>query len=108
MERRLLALRLTGLGWYVATCIVVGVVGGVALDKWLGFKPLFTLLGILLGTTAAFYGLFKMIQPLIQPAAPAGKSSASQDKPGDGAPPNGEKPQSTDSNDDRNDDGGNP
>ncbi len=67
MNRRLLALRLTGLGWYVATCIVVGVVGGVLLDQWLGLKPLFTLLGILLGTTAAFYGLFKMIQPLITP-----------------------------------------
>ena len=67
MNRRLLALRLTGLGWYVATCIVVGVVGGVLLDKWLGLKPLFTLLGILLGTTAAFYGLFKMIQPLVRP-----------------------------------------
>ena len=67
MDRRLLALRLTGLGWYVATCIVAGVVGGVALDLWLGLKPLFTLLGILLGTTAAFYGLFKMIQPLIRP-----------------------------------------
>ena len=67
MNRRLLALCLTGLGWYVATCIVVGVVGGVLLDKWLGLKPLFTLLGVLFGTTAAFYGLFKMIQPLITP-----------------------------------------
>lgn len=67
MNRRLLALRLTGLGWYVASCIVIGVVGGVALDKWLGIKPLFTLLGILFGTTAAFYGLFKMIQPLLTP-----------------------------------------
>lgn len=67
MDRRLLALRLTGLGWYVATCIVAGVVGGVALDLLLGLKPLFTLLGILLGTTAAFYGLFKMIQPLLRP-----------------------------------------
>ena len=66
----LLALRLTGLGWYVATCIVMGVVGGVVLDKWLGLKPLFTLLGIGFGATAAFYGLFKMIQPLIAPEAP--------------------------------------
>ncbi|PKB71396.1 MAG: hypothetical protein BZY87_05945 [SAR202 cluster bacterium Io17-Chloro-G6] len=70
MERRLLALRLTGLGWYVAACIVTGVVGGVALDKWLGLEPLFTLLGTLLGTTAAFYGLFKMIQPLLRPEQP--------------------------------------
>jgi len=67
MNRKLLALRLTGLGWYVASCIVAGVVGGVLLDKWLGIKPLFTLLGILLGTTAAFYGLFQMIKPLIDP-----------------------------------------
>ena len=67
MNRTLLALRLTGLGWYVASCIVVGVVGGVLLDTWLGLKPLFTLLGILFGTTAAFYGLFQMIKPLIDP-----------------------------------------
>ena len=67
MNRRLLALRLTGLGWYVGSCIVIGVVGGVFIDKWLGLKPLFTLLGIAFGTTAAFYGLFKMIKPLITP-----------------------------------------
>ena len=70
MQRRLLALRLTGLGWYVATCIVVGVAGGVFLDKWSGLKPLFTLLGLLLGLTAAFYGLIKMIQPLLRPEQP--------------------------------------
>ena len=84
MNRRLLALRLTGLGWYVATCIVVGVVGGVLLDQWLGLKPLFTLLGILLGTTAAFYGLFKMIQPLITPE----QSGETDDK----SPSNGGNP----------------
>ena len=77
MDRRLLALRLTGLGWYVAACIVVGVVGGVALDKWLGLEPLFTLLGTLLGTVAAFYGLFKMIQPLVTPE----QSSKHDEKP---------------------------
>ena len=67
MNRRLLALRLTGLGWYVATCIIAGVLGGVALDKWLGLTPLFTFLGLMFGITAAFYGLFKMIQPLLRP-----------------------------------------
>ena len=65
MNRRLVVLRLTGLGWYVATCIVAGVLGGVWLDKLLGLEPLFTLLGVLLGTVAAFYGLFKMVRPLI-------------------------------------------
>ena len=73
MNRRLLALRLIGLGWYVAGCIVVGVVGGVLIDQWLGTKLLFTLLGLALGTTSAFYGLIKMIQPLIKPEPLTGK-----------------------------------
>ena len=73
MNRRLLALRLIGLGWYVAACIVVGVVGGVLIDQWLGTKLLFTLLGLALGTTSAFYGLIKMIQPLIKPKPLTGK-----------------------------------
>ena len=73
MNRRLLALRLTGLGWYVASCIVIGVVGGVLMDEWLGTKLLFTLLGLAFGTTSAFYGLIKMIQPLIKPEASNGK-----------------------------------
>jgi ATP synthase protein I len=81
MERRLLALRLTGLGWYVASCIVIGVVGGVALDQWLALKPLFTLLGILLGITSAFYGLFKMIQPLLRPGEPEDKSNSDGGNP---------------------------
>jgi len=58
------------------------VVGGVALDKWLGLKPLFTLLGILFGTTAAFYGLYQMIQPLITPEQP-GQSGESDEKSSD-------------------------
>ena len=65
MDRRLLALRLLGLGWYVAACIVVGAVGGIYLDRFSGLTPLFTLLGVLLGTVAAFYGLFKMVRPLL-------------------------------------------
>jgi F0F1-type ATP synthase assembly protein I len=70
-----MALRLIGLGWYVAACIVVGVVGGVLMDQWLGTKLLFTLLGLALGTTSAFYGLIKMIQPLIKPEPLNGKNT---------------------------------
>ena len=65
MNRRLLALRLFGLGWYVAMCIVIGAVGGIWLDRLSGLTPLFTLLGVLLGTVAAFYGLYKMVRPLL-------------------------------------------
>ena len=84
MNRRLLALRLTGLGWYVATCIIGGVFGGVALDKLLGLTPLFTFLGLLFGLTTAFYGLFKMIQPLLrieQSGEPDDKSSSNGGSP---------------------------
>ena len=59
------ALRFIGLGWYVAACIVVGVVAGLGLDHLAGTRPLFTLLGILLGTFAAFYGLYKLVLPLL-------------------------------------------
>ena len=58
-------LRLTGLGWYVAACIVIGVVGGVFLDKLLGTVVLFTLLGIFLGSVLAFWGVYKMVLPAL-------------------------------------------
>ncbi|PKB83150.1 MAG: hypothetical protein BZY88_02905 [SAR202 cluster bacterium Io17-Chloro-G9] len=61
----LIALRLTGLGWYVATCLVLGILGGVGLDKLLGTTPLFILLGTLLGSVVAFWGLYKMVQPIL-------------------------------------------
>lgn len=74
MNLWVLALRLTGLGWYVALCIVFGVVGGLALDGLLETKPLFMLLGILLGSVVAFWGLYKMVQPLMNAAATQGKN----------------------------------
>ncbi len=79
MDRRLLALRLLGLGWYVAACIVVGAVGGIGLDKLLGLTPLFTLLGVLVGTVAAFYGLFKMVRPLLNNNISSGKPRSNGD-----------------------------
>ena len=59
------ALRLTGLGWYVAACVLVGVFGGLGLDALLGTKPIFTLLGIILGSVLAFWGVYKMVLPII-------------------------------------------
>ena len=62
------ALRLTGLGWYIAICMVLGVLGGIGLDNLLGTKPLFILLGTLLGNAVAFWGLYKMVQPILNAA----------------------------------------
>ncbi len=74
MNLWVLAVRLTGLGWYVALCIVFGVVGGLALDELVGTNPLFMLLGIVLGSVVAFWGLYKMVQPLLNAAASQGKN----------------------------------
>ena len=65
MNGFLLALRLTGLGWYIAICIVAGVVGGLGLDKLTGTAPLFTLLGTVFGSIVAFWGLYKMVLPIL-------------------------------------------
>ena len=65
MNSWVVALRLMGLGWYVASCIVLGIVGGLGLDKLVGTTPLFTLLGTVLGTILAFWGLYKLVRPII-------------------------------------------
>lgn len=64
-ERYAVAVRLLGMGWYVATSILGGVLGGLWLDGRTGLDPLFTLLGLMLGLVAAFYGVYKMAVPLL-------------------------------------------
>lgn len=75
-----LALRLTGIGWYIATCMVGGIVGGVFLDGWLGTKPLFTLVGLFLGLAVAFYGTYRLLQPFLVDMRPP-NAPPSKDKP---------------------------
>ncbi len=53
--------RLIGIGWYFAVCIVVGVGGGVLLDKQLGLTPILTLVGLALGLFFAFWGGYRML-----------------------------------------------
>ena len=65
MQRWPRALRLAGLGWYIATCILMGTLLGVWLDQWLGLAPILTLTGIGLGLATAFIGLFRMVNSVI-------------------------------------------
>ena len=60
-----MALRVAGLGWYVALCIVFGVVGGLWLDSKVDTSPIFMLLGTILGVVVAFFGIYKMVVPLL-------------------------------------------
>jgi hypothetical protein len=48
--------RLLGIGFYVATCIVLFTVGGKVLDAELDTGRLFTLVGLALGLVCALYG----------------------------------------------------
>ena len=59
------ALRLTGLGWYIAFCVVAGIVLGILMDKFTGLSPLFTIIGVVLGSFLAFWGVYKMILPVL-------------------------------------------
>ncbi len=57
------SLRYIGIGWYIATCIVVGILAGVWLDGKVGLAPLFTLVGLFLGLAAAFWGVYRTLFP---------------------------------------------
>ena len=58
-------LQLVGVGWYIAICIVGGLLVGLWIDGKLGALPIFSLTGIILGTVIAFYGMYKMVVPLL-------------------------------------------
>ena len=60
-NRIAMALRLLGIGWYVAVCIGGGTYGGFLLDRQLGWSPLLTLLGLGLGIAVAVIGMVRMI-----------------------------------------------
>jgi ATP synthase protein I len=60
------ALRFIGVGWFVAISILLGVWGGLWLDAKLGTAPIMVLVGLFLGLAVAFYGVYRMLLPLIR------------------------------------------
>lgn len=62
MSRWAAALRLTGVGFYVAACILGGVLFGLWIDNKLETRPLFILLGLAVGLVVAFAGVYRMIR----------------------------------------------
>ena len=53
--------RLLGIGWYFAFCIIAGIVGGVLLDRQVEIDHIFTFLGLFLGLVLAFVGGYVML-----------------------------------------------
>ena len=60
------ALRLTGIGWYVVASILGGTLLGVFVDDRLGTGVIFTTIGVLVGSILAFYGLYRAVIPIVE------------------------------------------
>ena len=65
MDRRLAALGLAGVGFFVAGSIILGVLGGRWLDGKLNSEPVCLIVGLILGIVVAFYGVYTMLRPFI-------------------------------------------
>ncbi len=74
------ALRLTGLGWYIACCVVAGIVLGIVLDRLTGLSPLFAIVGVILGSILAFWGVYKMILPVLYGSRNPGAANQGRDE----------------------------
>jgi len=46
------------IGIRMGVSVVIGVGGGLLLDNWLGTRPIFTLIGMVLGIAAAMYTIW--------------------------------------------------
>ena len=60
-----LALRVSGMGFYIAVCIVGSIALGIWLDSLLGTRVVFFLAFLSLGLVATFYGIYRMVAPLM-------------------------------------------
>ncbi len=65
MKRWVAALGLTGIGFYIAGSIILGLLGGLWLDSKLNSEPFFLIAGLILGIVVAFYGVYNMLRPFI-------------------------------------------
>ncbi len=66
MDRLPPTVRLTGLGFYLALCIVCCVVGGAQLDGLLDTGRLFAVLGLLLGLVLGLGGSFVLLLEVLK------------------------------------------
>ena len=62
MSRRMAALRLVGVGFFIGSSIVLGIFAGLWIDSKLD-TSLFWLIGLILGLMVAFYGVYQMLLP---------------------------------------------
>jgi len=64
--RWVVALRLVGVGFYIAGSILLGVVGGLWLDSKFNTTPILVIVGLLVGLAVAFWGVYQMLLPFLR------------------------------------------
>ncbi len=74
VSRMLPALRLIGVGFFIAGSILLGVVTGLWLDERFNTSPVLVLIGLLVGIMVAFYGVYRMLEPLFGKKQNKGKN----------------------------------
>ncbi|MFC1904312.1 AtpZ/AtpI family protein [Chloroflexota bacterium] len=65
MSRWEAALRLVGVGFYIGGSILLGALAGLWLDSRLNTAPILVIVGLIVGITVAFYGVYQMLLPFI-------------------------------------------
>jgi F0F1-type ATP synthase assembly protein I len=65
MSRWGAALRLTGMGFFIGTSILLGVWTGIWLDSKFNTAPLLVIVGLIVGLVVAIYGVYRMLLPLM-------------------------------------------
>lgn len=61
-------LRLVGIGWYFAACIILGFLAGRWVGQKLdghGWETALTIVGVFVGLALAFFGAYRMIKPIL-------------------------------------------
>ncbi|UCD09817.1 MAG: AtpZ/AtpI family protein [Dehalococcoidales bacterium] len=69
------ALGLIGVGFFIAGCIIGGILGGQWLDEKLDTEPAFLITGLVLGMVIVFFGVYNMIKPIMDDIRKGGKYS---------------------------------
>jgi len=64
--RWVVALRLVGVGFYIAGSILLGVLGGLWLDSKFNTTPILVIVGLLVGLAVAFWGVYQMLLPFLR------------------------------------------
>ena len=55
---------MAGIGIYLAAAVLLPLLGGVALDKWLHTAPVFVLVGLFVGLAAGAAGIWLRVKEL--------------------------------------------